>query len=456
MSTIGVRMRKVTTLAALATLALALLPGGRALAQGNGEQPAFIQWQSPDDGARVGGQTYHIKAKVALDGGVKSWSVEALAPDGADYPGYGTLCEKAEGGSPAYVNIDCVWDTTAYPNDGGPAQNRPYVVRVSAQGGAKSGMFSNGQPPGPRHDDRDVTVSNPVSAPRDVHLSWVDSTRQATVQWQPNPEPDITSYIVQERLGDGPWKTVGQAGGKVTTFTRSLSAPGTYHYQVAALRAAGSGSDTIQSAWSGPTAEPKQIVVAEPKRPEATTTTTQPYAADAAGDTGAPGSPADPSAPAPASASGSTNGAAAPGATPAGPGASEAGRSGPLVSPIQPGSPGSVKSGGATVGGTVVPPAAKPGPPTKPADTVDEAEGPDTGFSSALPYKQPKAEANNDKEDGEAAGRVLVGLPEPAGTDDTRHLLIPLAAGLLLFVFAMHALYASRRAAAEAKALETE
>jgi hypothetical protein len=51
---------------------------------------------------------------------------------------------------------------------------------------------------------------------------------------------------------------------------------------------------------------------------------------------------------------------------------------------------------------------------------------------------------------------VLVGLPEAVGRDDTRHLLIPLAAGLLLFVFAMHALYASRRAAAAAKALETE
>ena len=32
---------------------------------------------------------------------------------------------------------------------------------------------------------------------------------------QPNPEPDIVSYVVQERVGDGPWKNVGQAGGKV-------------------------------------------------------------------------------------------------------------------------------------------------------------------------------------------------------------------------------------------------
>ena len=96
-------MRRLTTLAAIAGLAVALLPGTRALAQGNGEQPAFIQWQSPDDGARLAGQTVHIKARVAFEGGVKSWAVEALAPDGADYPGYGTVCERAEGGSPASV-----------------------------------------------------------------------------------------------------------------------------------------------------------------------------------------------------------------------------------------------------------------------------------------------------------------------------------------------------------------
>jgi len=454
-------MRKITVAAGAALLAGSLLaaaglpagpvPARPALAQGSGEQPAFIQWQSPDDGARLAGQTIHIKAKVAFDGGVKSWSVEALAPDKADYPGYGTLCEKAEGGSPAYVNIDCVWDTTAYPNDGGPAQNRPYVVRVTAQGGAKSGMFSNGQPPAPRHEDRNVTVSNPVSAPRDVHLGWVDSTRQATVQWQPNPEPDITSYVVQERVGDGPWKSVGQAGGKVTTFTRSLSAPGTYRYQVAALRAAGSGTDTIQSAWSGPGAEPKQIVVAEPKRPETTTTSTQPYGADAAGNPGPPGSPADPAAPAPAAASGAVSDPSAP-AAPAPNGTSpDAGRNGALVSPIQPGSPGSVKSGGATVGGPVAPLAA-PAKPAK-AEPLDESEGPDTGFSSALPYKPTDAKA--DKEDGEAAGRVLVGLPEPVGGDEARHMLIPLAGGLLLFVFAMHAFYVSRRAAPDAP-LDTE
>ena len=436
----------VAALLAGSSLAVAGLPGGPVPARPAGaqEQAAFVQWQSPDQDARLSGEALHIKAKVGVHGGVKSWAVEVLAPEDADYPGYGTICERTESRSPAYVNIDCVWDTTAYPNDGGLAQNRPYVVRISVQGGTQSGMFSDGQRPGAHSDDRGVVVSNPVSAPRDVHLAFSEPTKQATVRWAANPEPDVTSYLVQERIGDGPWKNVGQAGGKVTTFTRNLSAPGTYRYQVAALRAAGSGTDTVQSAWAGPGAEPKQIVVAEPKRPATTTTTAPPYSADGSGDPGAPAP--DPGVPNPVAASGAVNDPSAPAGPGPGGAAPDTARSGALVSPIQSGSPGSVRSGGATVGNPAGPAPAKPGK----AD-LDESEGPDTGFSAALPYKQSGTEEQ--EEDGEV-GRVLVGLPEAIGDEDARQLLVPLAGGLLLFVFAMHALYASRRAGAEAALAE--
>jgi hypothetical protein len=436
-------MRKVTLGAVAALLAgSALLPFRPALAQ---EDIAYVTWQSPDDGARLSGSNVHVKAKVGVRGGVRSWAVEVLAPDGEDYPGYGTLCEKSESRAPAYVNIDCLWDTTAYPNDGGQAQNRPYVVRITAHGNAQSGAFSDGREPAPHTEERGVTVSNPVSPPRDVRLGFVDSTKQATVRWAANPEPDIVSYVVQERIGDGPWKSVGQSGGSVTTFTRNLSAPGTYRYQVAALRSAGSGTDTIQSSWSAPGAEPKQIVVAEPKRPEATTTTTQPASsAEAAGETGPPAGPGDPAAPVPSMAASPNPGdPAAPGApAPAG---GDLSRNGAFVTPIQPGAPGSVRSGGATVGGAAAP-AAKP---DKSKKELDESEGPDTGYSAELPYKQ--SGESSGEADGDGAGRVLVGLPEAIGADETRQVLVPLAAGLLLFVFAMHAFYVSRRAGQEAQ-----
>jgi hypothetical protein len=432
-------MRKISLAVGAALLVVGPVLAQPAQAQ---ENAAYVTWQSPEDGARLSGETVHIKAKAGFYGGVRSWAVEVLAPEDAAYPGYGTVCEGTESRSPAFVNIDCVWDTTAYPNDGGQAQNRPYVVRITIQGNS----------PSPHAEDRDVTVSNPVSAPRDVRLGFVESTRQATVRWQPNPEPDIVSYVVQERVGDGPWKNVGQAGGKVTTFTRNLSSPGTYRYQVAALRAAGHENETIQSAWSGPAVEPKQIVVAEPKRPETTTTTMPPYSADGSADPPPPADPGDPTvppAPAPLSSAGAVNDPAAPPGAPAPDGSTDTSRNGALVSPIQHGAPGSVRSGGATVGGLVAPPSTKP---TKPPEEPDEPEGPDTGFSSELPYKQ----AGESAEDGDGGvGRVLVGLPEVIGGDETRQVLVPLAGGLLLFVVAMHALYISRRAAPEAP-LDTE
>jgi hypothetical protein len=433
-------MRKISLAVGAALLVVGPVSAQPAQAQ---ESPAYVTWLSPEDGARLSGQAVHIKAKAGFYGGVKSWAVEVLAPEDADYPGYGTVCEGTESRAPAYVNIDCVWDTTAYPNDGGQAQNRPYVVRITTQG--NSG--------GPHSEGRGVIVANPVSAPRDVRLSFVDSTRQATVRWQPNPEPDIVSYVIQERIGNGPWKNVGQAGGRVTTFTRSLSAPGTYRYQVAALRAAGSENDTVQSAWSGPTSEPKQIVVAEPKRPETTTTTTPPYAPDGSADPPPPADPGDPTvppAPPPMTSAGAPGDPAAPPGPPPPDGSTDMSRSGAgLVSPIQHGAPGSVRSGGASIGGMAAPPATKP--PKAPQEP-EESEGPDTGFSTQLPYKQ-AGESADDDEGG--VGRVLVGLPEAIGGDESRQVLVPLAGGLALFVLAMHALYLSRRAAPEPP-LETE
>lgn len=445
-------MRRVTLSAAAAMLSASalVLPAGPALAQ---ESTAYVTWQSPEEGARLSGSSVHIKAKVGAYGGVRSWAVEVVAPDGEDYPGWGTICEKSESRAPAYVNIDCPWDTTHYPEDAGPTLNRAYVVRITTQGSGQSGTVSGGRQPGLHSEQRNVTVSNPVSAPRDVRLSFADSTKQATIRWAPNPEPDIVSYSVQERVGDGPWKHVGQAAGKVTTFTRNLAAPGTYRYQVAALRSAGSGSDTIQSAWSAPSAEPKQIVVAEPKRPDPPTTTTThpPVSVDGAGEPTPPAAPApgDPGAPVPATAaSGGPGDPAAPGA-PA-PGSADLSRSGAFVTPIQSGAPGSVRSGGTTVGGATVP----TGRPGNAPEEPEEAEGPDTGFSTELPYKQG---GETEEAEGDGVGRVLVGLPEAIGGDETRQLLVPLAAGLLLFVFAMHMLYVSRRAAQEARApLETE
>ncbi|MDQ3946550.1 MAG: hypothetical protein M3357_15645, partial [Actinomycetota bacterium] len=124
-----------------------------------------------------------------------------------------------------------------------------------------------------------------------------------------------------------------------------------------------------------------------------------------AGDLPAPGAPAAPSAPA-------------------------------LVSPIAPGSPGSVGFGQTSAGNLVQKGGAAPRTP----GTAPERDGP---FSETLPY--PKAEPPAVAEGKEDIGKVLVGLPAVIASDNRRELIIPLAAGLLVFVLAMHAFYLSRR-----------
>ena len=195
-------MRKITLAAGAALLVVG--PVSAASRRRPRRGPPMSPWLSPEDGARLQGEAVHIKAKVGFYGGVKSWAVEVLAPEDADYPGYGTICEGTESRAPASVNIDCVWDTTAYPDDGGQAQNRPYVVRIQAHPERNSG--------GPHSEDRGVIVSNPVSAPRDVRLGFVESTRQATVRWRPTPSP--TSSATSSRSGSvtGPGRTSGRPG----------------------------------------------------------------------------------------------------------------------------------------------------------------------------------------------------------------------------------------------------
>lgn len=425
-------MRKFLVPLGFALLAAPVFPAGPASA--HPEHGVFIQWHGPTDGQRVSGEETHIRAKIAFGAdGVKSWAVEVLAPPGAQHPGYGRICEETVGGAPDYVEIDCPWDTTVYPDDGGLAENHRYVVRVSAEN-AERAVFSN---PSETHvSERSVVVSNGVTAPRGVTLSFSEAGRQATVRWSPNPEPDVARYVIQERVGGESWRTVGEAG-KLTSFTRRITAPGTYRYQVAAVRPSGVEGETVQSAFSGPGHEPREIVVTEPKRPaagsSATTTTTGPTEGPAA--TGDP-SPTDPGVPAPVEAGGTAEPAGPGGDAPAWPSGTPGAPGAALITAIQPGAPGSVGTQ-QTFGGTVL------GPPR--ATAPKPAPEPDGPFSETLPYpKQDAPEASGDSADGVA--RMLVAIPGAITDDGRRALVVPLAGGLLLFVLAMHFFYLSRRA----------
>jgi hypothetical protein len=442
-------MRRTLACAGLSLLVSPFLLSAPASA--HAEHGTFVSWHSPGEGAGLSGRGYHIRATVNFgNDGVKSWSLAVNAPAGAGYPGFGTVCEQTVGGAPLSAEIDCPWDTTTY-RDGNLSQNRVYVIRITATNAERS-LFS---PPSEAHStERRVSVVNDVAAPSGVALSSSEAGRQATVRWAPNREPDVTSYVIQERFGSDGWRTVGEAGSELRSFSRRLSAPGTYRYQVAARRSTGNGSETLQSPFAGPASEPKEIVV-EPPKPPPTTTTTAPPPKNADAPPPAPGPdpgtggdssrpPAGDGEPVPVEAGGTAEGGNPPpapapdGSTPAPGDPAPAAPGAPmLVTPIAPGSPGSVGLGGTSAGNLVQKGGASPRTPV----TAAEADGP---YSETLPY--PKAAPPPVNED-EGIGKVLVGLPAVIASDNRRELVIPLAAGLLLFVVAMHFLYFSRRSA---------
>lgn len=429
-------MRRLAPLAGIAVLA-ASLHGSPAWA--HAAHGTFVQWKTPDPGQQVSGEAFHITGTVLFGEGVKNWAVEVVAPPGHDRPSFGTVCEEAVGGAPRTYNFDCEWDTTAYPEDAGVSLNGDYVIRVRAENADR------GAPSESHVDERLVTLVNPVAAPRDVRLSFADAAREATVSWAVNPEPDVIKYIVQQRAGNGPWQVAGETGPKVNRLTRKL-ASGSYTFQVAAVRPGAPGK-TLQSPWSGPAAEPKQVVVPDAQAASGTTSTTGPGNDEVYIPTDDPG----PGAPAPAAGSGDP---AAPGSAAPAP----SGPTSPYVTRIQPGVPGSVTSTESF--GT--PRAAAAAATARPAPKPKEVIEPDAPFSETLPYPKKEAPAapvdeaaaeepstNGDTEELGFGGRIT------STDDDRRAALVPLAGGLLLFVAAMWAWFVSRRSGDE-RYLEAE
>lgn len=424
-------MRRLAPLATAAVLAASLTASP---AWGHAAHGQFLQWNGPEAGQELSGDAVHIAGTISFGmDGVKSWAVEVVAPEGQARPSFGTICEEAVGGAPRSIDFDCEWDTTGYPDDGGLSHNGDYVVRVRAENA------SRGTTPTETHvAERSVTLVNPVAAPTGVKLTFVEPSREATVQWAPNPEPDVARYVVQQRNGNGPWQTAGETGPKVTRLTRKL-APGNYSFQVAAVRP-GPMDKPLQSAWSGPAAEPKQVIVAEaPAASTTSSTAPQNQKEEVNIPTDQPG-PSD----SPASAAAGPGAAPAPGTT----GPEPAPTGNPYYTRIQSGTPGSVTSE-AKFG---TPRAAAAAPAPRPAAKPKEYIEPDAPFSETLPYPKKAAPTADVTEqpgpalpDAEEETELGFGGRITDNGDDQRAALVPLAGGLLLFVAAMWAWYVSRR-----------
>ena len=450
----------------------------------------WFKWREPEDNTDVSGQKVTLRAKVHLEEGIRRWTLNVLPPDGyATVHTWGVVCESPETDKkPKTVEIVCEWDTTTYP-DGTQSRNHAYRARVSAwndkpspaEGGegseesedeagttttttsttsttsgtdpeASDGSGSStttttedsttttrapAAPANQVHHSpvRTLVVANPPSAPNGVTLAFDKKASQAKVSWDPNPEPDIAHYLVEERFKNGDWSLVAKTTD--TSWTGRLDEKGTYRFRVAAVRYVGSQERLKE----GPRREPQSGMRKVENDPEeATSGSTPPESSagkrkdqdeedrkkrqenDATPESTTTTAPPD-------SVVVAFDGTGDPGSTPTPAGAGN-GSAPSNLAPIEPGSPGSVQTRYAD-------------PPRLPAPVSPE-QAYDPGFSLALPY--PKEVRLDIGPPPEAPPRLLGTVALFDSNEDQRRALVGvLAGGLVVFMVSMQAAYLNRR-----------
>ena len=367
---------------------------------------------SPDDGDRLYGVDF-VAAEAQFDDKVLRWRAE-MRPEAGGDPAFCDSGDIPEAERRSTHGFRCNWDTTrlgdmthlgqdASLGSGPIAPNGVYVITVTAWNvGRDRGLISSEIPKNVAHTlpTRRVLVQNPVSAPQGVKRSYNSTTGKVTVTWAASPEPDVNKYVIQEKKGSGGWETVGERPHGATSFDRQILDAGTYQYRVAAAR-----PEVAQSGFS----EAPALEVAAPPPPPA------------------PAGEAPPPDPGPEP--GVTVYEPAPPAT--APGAAAPAPSGPRPS-----------SGGGGGRSLFTRPTAPRNPPRTTPTTAD------TGFSTELPYTVPTKRQGGaienpelpDTEEGSIT--KLINVPTPR---DPRSLLVPLAGGLAIFVFAMQMTFVVRK-----------
>jgi hypothetical protein len=370
---------------------------------------------SPDDGDRLYGLDF-VAAKAYMDDTIVRWRIE-MRPEAGGEPAF---CDKTSPDWGSDLSFRCNWDTTRIGDmtgltkdtslGGGPiAPNGRYVITVTVWNKGKPKTLLMGERVAEQHvltPSRTVILQNPVSTPGGVNRSYDSNTGKVTVTWAPSPEPDIQKYIIQEKMGSGGWDTVGERPHGATSFDRQLSDVGTYQYRVAAVR-----PEVAQSGFS----EAAPLEVAAPPPP--------------------PGAVAESPGPA----------GPEPGVTTFDEPTTSTTVQGGAIAPA-PGRAARPPAGGGSslfarpsVGSLPRPAAPKTTPTTV-----------DTGYAAELPYNTaPKTQKGVLEDDQELAGDEapqsmtrIITVPRPR---DPRALLVPLAGGLTIFVFAMQLTYVVRK-----------
>ncbi|MEO6121851.1 MAG: fibronectin type III domain-containing protein, partial [Acidimicrobiales bacterium] len=234
--------------AALATAAV--LGGGLTTAGPASAAPPTVSFSTPTAGARVTTSSLKVDAKVTMtDGKLKSISL-AVTP--------------LSGGGAA-VN--------AGPVAGGdsPTKDVSFGITLPFNGRYKAEITATGNDTllGLGEDTTrkaaiEFLMVAPPAAPRSVRTVADVGTREVTISWARNAEPDLLFYLVQRSLGGGEYALAAKTTELSVVDTATNVAGGEYSYQVIAVR---QGAVPDEGVNSNPSAVSTASVAAPPAPP---------------------------------------------------------------------------------------------------------------------------------------------------------------------------------------------
>jgi hypothetical protein len=362
-----------------AALVVALVLVGMLPGPALANQRPAVTISTPADGATVTTSTVAINGQASMNGGrIDGVTVTIASPDGHPVP-----APQSFGGNNS--------SSLSFPWSPQLTWNGTYTVKADASG-TETPVDFNGQEF--NSDVNTFKVEAPPATPTGVKATVDQAKRTVTISWAANGEPDIIGYGVYRKEGSDfvPRKSL-----TATSYTDEIGSlpAGTYQYQVYAARPNADGSQAVVSA---PATTAGKVTTSPPPPPTSTTTP--------AGSSGGSG------------AGGTTNTTAA----------SSTGSTKPNLA-----SHGKVDLSGFTAllpnGGGKLP-------------ASRQTPAPDPGFNETLPFQadggaSPKASSGNGDSIEALGGQRLAS----SSGDDRNSSLVFLAAGLLVTVLLMHALW---------------
>lgn len=228
-----------------------------------------VDWSSPGSdpaaGVVVEGTTA-VEAGAGFDGGllqsnVKEWQVQLRTESGGSV---GVLCTRSYSGlGTGTAALDLTWDSRYAPSgtvntecgpgesanvdSAHPLENGRYVLRVRAHDQLLITEW--------HHEDFAIRVNNRPSTPQGVSATFDETVQEIRVVWSANPESDLSGYLVQQchtesksqSCASSDWVTVAETASDDVDAVIGVGDAGAYRHRVLAHRPDWSQNGTLSS-----------------------------------------------------------------------------------------------------------------------------------------------------------------------------------------------------------------